>query len=304
MSKEFKIGLLALVSSILLYAGFNFLKGSDFFSRTKRFYAVYQNVDGLTISSPIMVNGLSVGRVQNIEILQKEKNKLKVTLDVRSDLVLGEGAKAILGDAGLLGGKIITLETGNASKPLKGGETIPSDQQKGLLADMTAKADPIISKTDSILGQVNDLLKTLSKSKEDVSQMLTNFNDISSSVKTTLSQGEINQILRNFNQLSADLVVLEKKFQPIVSKMDNVMDKFTKVEIESTFKKANESVTNLNTILEKVNRGEGTLGALANSDSLYRNLNNVSNSLDKLFIDVRENPKRYVNISIFGKKEK
>jgi phospholipid/cholesterol/gamma-HCH transport system substrate-binding protein len=293
MSKEFKIGLLALVSSVLLFAGFNFLKGTDFFSRTNTYYVIYDSVDGLTVSNPIQVNGLNVGRVAKIEILQDQGNKLILTLEIRNDLKLGEQSLAILTDNGLLGGKMIDLEIGLIKKVLQHKDTLKA-----------RKADPLVVKADSIMTSVNTVVQALAQSKGDITDMLKNFNDISGSLKNTLAQEDINQMLRNMRQLSASLLVLEKQFHPIASKMDSLTTKFNRLEIEKATKELNASMANLNQILKKVNEGEGTLGALANDDSLYTNFIKVSENADKLFIDLRENPKRYLNISVFGKKDK
>jgi phospholipid/cholesterol/gamma-HCH transport system substrate-binding protein len=304
MTKEFKIGLLALVASIMLYTGFSFLKGTDFFSSTKRYYVIYADINGLTISNPVMVNGLSVGRVSNIEVLQSDSNKLKVSMDVRDDIALGETTEAQLTDAGLLGGKQINLIVGKNQKTFKGGETLKSKIMEGMMKTITKEATPIVDKVDTVLAQAVILSKALVKSKEDIAAALSNVNGITGKLNNTLSNGEIDQIIRNVNALSASLLTMQKQFQPIVGKMDNFADKLNKMELETAVKQANESMQNLNQILAKVNKGEGTLGALANNDSLYRNLNNVSNSTNRLLIDMRENPKRYVNFSVFGKKEK
>jgi phospholipid/cholesterol/gamma-HCH transport system substrate-binding protein len=304
MTKEFKIGLLALITSVMLYTGFNFLKGTDFFSSTRRYYAIYKDINGLTVSNPVLVNGLSVGRVSNISILQNQSNKLLVALDIRDDLVLGDSTEAWLGDAGLLGGKQIELKIKKKSKNLKNNDTLISKTTASMVETFSNRADPIVGKVDTILAQTVTLMRSLVNSKDDLSKTLSNVNGITGSLKNTLDQGEINQILRNVNQLSNSLLAMQKQMQPIVGKADGFADKLNKMELEESVKKANESLNNLNQILTKVNQGEGTLGKLATNDSLYQNLNNLSRSTDRLMIDLRENPKRYINFSVFGKKDK
>ncbi|NJL13970.1 MAG: MCE family protein [Microscillaceae bacterium] len=302
MSKEFRIGLLALVASVMLYAGFNFLKGTDFLSRTNAYYVVYEQIDGLTISNPVQFNGLNVGRVSNIEILQNQNNKLLLTLEIRKDLVLGQNSLALLTDNGLLGGKMIDLQIGKIGKALQNGDTLKSRRNAGLVAELSQKADPLVKKADSILYQVNEVLKALANSKQDLQETMANFNAITASMRNTLAQGQIDGMLRNMNQLSASLVVLEKDFHPIVGKMDAFAGKLNQLELAAALQSTQASLQNLNQILQKVNQGEGTLGKLANDDSLYTNMNRVSEDLDKLFIDLRENPKRYINLSVFGRK--
>ncbi|MDX2306201.1 MAG: MlaD family protein [Microscillaceae bacterium] len=306
MSKEVRIGLLALIAAILLYTGFNFLKGTDFISHSRYYYVIYENVSGLTISNQVKLNGLQVGKVKNIQILQDDKHKLLVTLDIRSDLILGKGTKATLGDDGLLGGKAIFLEIGNLAKQLKSGDTLVAKVTQSLVAELTEKTNPVIANVNSVLNHTDSLLISLNAEKESIAQSLQNFRDISSSLKTTLNQnqGQINSLLSNMNRLSASLVNYPQKFDPIIHKLDTFGDKLNALDLENAIQKADASLANLNAVLEKVNRGEGTLGALANDDSLYVNLNKVTENTDKLLIDFRENPKRYVNFSVFGRKKK
>ncbi len=304
MSKEFKIGLLALVSSVMLYTGFNFLKGSDFLSSTNTYFVVYDSVEGLTISNPIQLNGFNVGRVAAIEILQEQNNKLVLTLEIRNDLQLGEQSVAILTDNGLLGGKMIDLEVGKIKRILENGDTLKAKKNEGLISELSQKADPLIAQADSIMGSVNKVVQALAQSRGDMSEMLKNFNEISGSLKNTLAKDDINQTLKNMRQLSASLINLERQFHPIASNMDSLTRKFNRLELEKATKELNASMANLHQILQKVNDGEGTLGALANNDSLYNNINKVSENADKLFIDLRENPKKYFQISVFGKKDK
>jgi phospholipid/cholesterol/gamma-HCH transport system substrate-binding protein len=147
-------------------------------------------------------------------------------------------------------------------------------------------------------------MKSLADSRQDLTKTLNNVSDISGSVSSTLKKGELDQIVHNMNVLSASLIDLQKQFSTVVGKMDTFADKMNKMEVDASIKKANEAMTNLNTILDGVNQGRGTLGALAKNDSLYRNMNKNLQDLDKIFLDLRENPKRYVNISVFPKKEK
>ncbi len=304
MSKEFKIGLLAIVSTVMLYAGFNFLKGSDFLSSNNIYFVIYDRVDGLTISNPVQINGLNVGRVANIEILQGQNNRLLLTLEIRNDLKLGEKSLAVLTDNGLLGGKMIDLKMNKSQRVLQNRDTLQAQRDEGMIAQLTEKADPLVAKADSIMGNINQLTKALADSKEEMQEMLSNLNSISDILNNTLAKNDIDQIVRNLRQLSSNLLVLEQQFHPVAANMDSLTQKFNNLAIEKTVKKLDSSMENLNQILAKVNKGEGTLGALANNDSLYTNLNKVTQEVDKLFIDLRENPKRYLNISVFGKKEK
>ena len=130
ISKEFRVGLLAVISITILYLGFNFLKGIDFFSPNNTYYAVYDNIDGLNISNPVMINGFAVGRVSDIEILQARGNQLLVSLDVKDDQILGSGTRAVI-KSDLLGTKAVHLDSIQVGSPLKDGDTLMSKLDKG-----------------------------------------------------------------------------------------------------------------------------------------------------------------------------
>ncbi len=304
MSKEVKIGLLGLVSCVMLYTGFNFLKGSDFFSRTKQYFVLYDNINGLTASNPVMLNGLNVGRVANIEILQKRK-KMLVKLEIRSDIEIPLNSIAALGDNGLLGGKMIDLQMANVSgNNYKQNDTLKPLISQGMIGEITQKAEPLMKKTEKLMDSSNDILKTVADSKKEIAEMLQNFNQISASLKNTLARGEIDQILANTRTLTESLQKLTQQVNPLITKSNNLLDKMNALEIEKTITQANQAMSNINQSLSAINEGKGTIGALLKSDSLYQNMNKTLLDLDKIFLDLRENPKRYVNISVFPKKDK
>ncbi|TAE51330.1 MAG: MCE family protein [Cytophagales bacterium] len=305
MKKEIKIALLAVVAAIMLYTGFNFLKGTDFFTRTRKYSVELAALDGLTVSRPIMLNGLAVGRVADIQVRQNNKNGLfLLTLEVRNDLILTDETTAFLGDNGLLGGKALILEIKKGKKELIGGEMLKSGMKPNLMADLGDKAAPLLSKVDSIMLQVKDVLKTFSDSKNDLTATFKNVNEITNALKNTVKSGQIDNLLANSNKLMTSLQELQGKFTPILDKTSQVLTKVNKLELEETFKKANNAVGQLNDLLTSVKKGEGTIGALMKTDSLYQNINKTIMDLDKVFLDLRENPKKYVNISILGKKSK
>ncbi len=305
MKKEIKIALLAIISAAMLYTGFNFLKGSDFFTRTRTYLVEFKELDGLTVSRPVMLNGLAVGRVANVEVRQNQKSGLfLLTLDVRNDLILTDSTTAFLGDNGLLGGKAVILEIKKGTKQLSGGEMLKNGTKPNLMADLGNKATPLLSKVDSVMLQVKELLTTFNQAKGDLTSSFKNINEITNSLKNTLKSGQIDNLLANTNQLMRSLQELQGKFTPILDKTSQLLTKANKLELEETFKKASNAVGQLNDMLTSVKKGEGTIGALMKSDSLYQNINKTLLDLDKVFLDLRENPKKYVNISILGKKSK
>ncbi|MEQ9307442.1 MAG: MlaD family protein, partial [Marinoscillum sp.] len=157
MSKEFKVGLIALVSGVLLYYGFNFLKGKDFFSPTNKYYVLYDNVDGLNKSNPVIVNGLAVGRVSRIRLLQSEDNQILVELDIDESITLGDSTVASLSNTDFLGSKGIVLTVGSLNNPIVPGDTLIPYQDRGL-NEILASAEPVASNLNTTITRVNEIL--------------------------------------------------------------------------------------------------------------------------------------------------
>lgn len=307
-----KIGLLALIAGAALYLGFNFLKGSDFFARTNHFYVIYPDIKGLTISNPVTINGYQVGRVRNIEILQSDKNKMLVNIALRPDIVLGKNTSVNLGAADLLSGMQLMLDAGtpdlnNRANNLQSGDTISNASYlDGMLDKVTKQVEPITRKVDSTLSYVNSLLKELSGAGIKVKKVLDNTASLTNSLDNTLKRqgNNIEGIMQNLKILSASLVATEKSFKPIIAKVDNIASQASQLELDKTISNTNKTVAQLNEVLASINKGQGTLGNLIKNDTLYNNLEKLTNNLDKLMTDFRENPKKYVHFSVFGKKDK
>ncbi len=306
-SNELKVGFLALLAFLILYLGFNFLKGNDVFSSSRIYYVEYENVDGLMVSNQVMVNGIEVGKVKKVEIQPTKANKILVTLRFSQDIVIPDKTVAVLSDGALLGGKIIRLRLegkGNlAEESFLKGET-----EVGVTALLKERAIPVIANADSLLVSfrqisnkfdhtgtyLNTLLKT---SNETVSNINGSVNGI-----VTDNRANIAQISANMKTLSTDLMETEKQLRPLLTKFNTVADSLNALKIGKTLKEVDATVLSLKKIVQGLERGEGTAGKLIKNDSLYLGLNKTLIDLDKLLLDFRLQPKRYIGISVFGKK--
>lgn len=306
-SNELKVGFLALLAFLILYFGFNFLKGNDVFSSARIYYVEYDNVDGLMVSNQVMVNGIEVGKVKKVEIQPSKGNKILVTLRFSQDIVIPDKTVAVLSDGALLGGKIIRLR-------LEGKGNLPEDSflkgetEVGVTALLKERAIPVIANADSLLvsfRQISDkfdhtgtYLNTLLKtSNETVSNINGSVNGI-----VTDNRANVAQISANMKVLSADLMETEKQLRPLLTKFNTVADSLNALKIGKTLKEVDATVISLKKIVQGLERGEGTAGKLIKNDSLYLGLNKTLVDLDKLLLDFRLQPKRYIGISVFGKK--
>ncbi len=303
-SREIKTSLLVIFGIGFFYFGFNFLKGSSIFSKQKIVYAVYDEVEGLSIGADVNINGLSIGKITKIDFVPNS-TKILVTMRIRADLNFSKSSSAILYEAGLIGGKAILIQTKfEQGKVIKSGDTLPSSTQPGFTELVNQQIAPLQQKLTSTLTSVDELF-------DGVSNVLNN--QTQENLKTTLT--ELTRTVENINSISKKLDVLLsnnttaidttlKNLASTSSNLNQISDSLAMVNIKSMLDKYNQVAQNLNQILEKVNRGEGTAGKLINDPKLYQNLDETLNALQTLINDLKENPKRYVHFSLFGKKNK
>lgn len=305
-SKEIKIGLLALVSCSILYFGFNFLKGLDFLSSNNTYYAYYNQINGLTVSNQVLIKGFTVGRVSNISIEQGEKTRVIVAIDVEKSVIVGNDARAILMDTDLLGGKAIDLKPGNINTPANPGDTIEGILDKSLPEVFADKAMPVVENLDSTIQNINEFFKSYAFASKEIQLMFQQARSLlrSSSIIMDENRKYLVGITSNLDSTTRELNKSSQHLTELMANMKTVSDSLTEIEINRTLESMNRSLVALDSITNQIASGEGSLGKMVYNDSLYDNLNAVSADLDKLLIDFREKPKRYVHFSIFGKKDK
>ncbi len=299
------MGILAVVAMLMLYFGFSFLKGQDFFSTTSQYEVVYDNIDGLTPSNPVLLNGLTVGKVKSIDILQNQSNKLLVTLELNNKIVVGTGSRAILADGALLGGKIIRLVINQKGTPLPNNGRLVAEKESGLSALIREKTLPVLTNVDTLVVQLNRVVASFDQTAIVLNKTLSGANAVTGTLNATLLENRagLNQTLANVNRLSASLIETEKQLKPILTKTGNFTDSLSTLPLKQTLRSVNQSIQGLQKILADINKGRGSLGKLTTDDSLYVNVSRSTASLEKLLTDFRQNPKRYVHFSLFGRKE-
>tara|TARA_B100000029_G_C17462799_1_gene919136 strand:- start:305 stop:1258 length:954 start_codon:yes stop_codon:yes gene_type:complete len=295
MNKEIKVGIIGVVGLVFFYLGSNFLKGIDFFSPINRYYAVYENVDGLIVANPIIVNGYTVGRVSNIRILQNMDNKILVSMDIDKDLVIGKNSKATLSSNDFLGSKAIVLTIGNINYPLSEGDTINSDIAGGL-SELLEKATPITDNLGITISRLNEILSGLRGSGDKITTTLDNLNDVLKNTNSLIDNNEetISSTLQNLNSLTSDLSDKLDDIDPIIEGANNMINNLNKVDFESTFNQIDIILSSVNGIFDDIESGEaGTLSLLLSDDSLYNNLNKTADDLDNLIKLMNENPRHF-----------
>ena len=307
ISKEFKVGTLAVTSIVILYFGFNFLKGIDLFKNTNNYYALYDNIDGLTISNPVIINGLSVGRVSNIKILQNNGNLVIVEVSIESDLVLRSGTIARLVNTDFLGSKAIELILSDTSNiTYLDGDTLKSEVDEGITEFLKQSAGPVADNIGTTISRINAILENFQGNSEKINVTLENFQGISKTLDRELPglSDSLSVMISNFNQTSKDLSEVLNGLKPILKNTAQLTDSLKTLELSATLEKTQVMLDNLNANLVSLKEGNGTMGKLMKDDSLYVYMSHTARDLDKLLIDLQANPGRYVQFSVFGKKDK
>jgi phospholipid/cholesterol/gamma-HCH transport system substrate-binding protein len=306
-SNELKVGFLALLAFLILYLGFNFLKGNDVFSSARVYYVEYENVDGLMVSNQVMVNGIEVGKVKKVELQPTKSNKILVTLRLSQDIVIPDKTVAVLSDGALLGGKIIRLRLEGKGN-LAEDSFLKGETEVGVTALLKERAIPVIANADSLLVSFRQISTKFDHTGTYLNTLLKTSNETVSNINGSVNgivadnRANIAQISSNMKTLSTDLIETEKQLRPLLTKFNSVADSLNALQLGKTLKEVDATVVSLKKIVQGLERGEGTAGKLIKNDSLYLGINRTIVDLDKLLLDFRLQPKRYLNISVFGKK--
>jgi phospholipid/cholesterol/gamma-HCH transport system substrate-binding protein len=304
ITREIKTAILVIASILLFIWGYSFLKGRDLLTDYKTFYVQYDNVEGLVNSAPVTINGLNVGKVNEIKFIGTT-GKIQVSLQIKSDFPFSKSSIASIYEPGLIGGKQIMITPNFEDKSVaESGITLQGDVKPGLtslvgerLTPLQEKVEKMVVSADALLKNVNSVLD--SKTKENLKSSIANLDETlaefkvaSKSVNEMLAEnkGKINSTMANVDKASANFA--------------KISDSISKANIGKTVKSLEKTLASVDKIMADVQSGKGTLGKLAKDETMYTNLSKSSKELELLLQDLRLNPTRYVNVSLFGKKNK
>jgi phospholipid/cholesterol/gamma-HCH transport system substrate-binding protein len=294
VSKEFKIGLIAVASALIFYYGFNFLKGIDFFSKTSGYYVIYKNVDGLSKSNPVIINGLAVGKISKIKLLQ-ESQQILVELNIEEDIILGDSTIAELADTDLLGSKAVILRVGPLTNPRQPGDTLIAYIDPGLAAYLD-DVQPIADNINIAILRISQILQGMEGVGADFKSTVKNTNELIIRVNSLLEQNEsdLEKAVNTTNDLLKNIGAKVDQLDPILAKSTSILDSIGSLEINQTVTEINAALAQINELLLQIDNGEGTVGKLMKNDSLYNNLNQLMIDLDKTVIHFNEYPKDFL----------
>lgn len=311
ISNETKVGALTVIAIVLLFIGYSFLRGNDVFSSDNMYYTDYDNVDGLATSKPVMVNGYQIGRVSGMYLM--DNGKIRTEFKIKSEYDIPSNTIARIVSESILGSKVIVFDLGNSTTMAGDGDPLQSDVQANLMEKvepLQKKIENLVVKLDSVLSAVNTALddefqRDFKQSLRSISVSLTNMEKITHDVESLMGSERIRlaKIMQNLESITNNFKNNNEKINNILANLDNLSEDLSKTEIKATIDNAHQAMKDVQTITGKINQGEGSIGLLVNDKQLYDNLNNASANLNELVNDLKNNPGKYLKISIFGKKD-
>jgi phospholipid/cholesterol/gamma-HCH transport system substrate-binding protein len=304
ITKEIKVAVLVILSIVLFYWGFAFLKGKNLFDTSTKLYAVYDNVAGLVEAAPVTLNGLIIGKVNTIEMLPDGKMKVELVI-TNEQIQIAKSSEAQIMDSGLIGGReIAIINNFSDTNYSQSGDILKTSNKLGLTAELAYQIGPVKDKVEVLLENANKLIENLNATL-DVSTQQKLKASIASLEKT---MSEFSQISKNANEILSEnkskLNTTLSNFEKTSGNLNSMTTSLEKANLGATVKKLEATLTNVNGIVSNLEQGKGSMGKLLNDDAMYTNLTKTSKELELLLQDLRLNPTRYVNVSVFGKKNK
>jgi phospholipid/cholesterol/gamma-HCH transport system substrate-binding protein len=304
ITREIKTAILVIASILLFIWGYTFLQGRDLLSSYRMFYVQYDNVEGLSASAPVTINGLTVGRIHTITLISAT-GKLQVELQIKNDFPISKSSTIDIYEPGLIGGKQIQIVPNlQDTEMAESGYTFKGRIIPGLTALVGEKLTPLQQKIEKVALSADVLLSNLNevlddKSKANLRESISKLNNLMDEFGKTSKN--VNLIIdKNQANIDGSLANLNKTTE----NFSKISDTLAKAKIGQAIKHFEQSLRSVDNMIGNLEKGKGTMGKLLNDDQLYKKLNSTSTELELLLQDLRLNPTRYINVSLFGKKNK
>ena len=303
MKKEIKIALVAIAAVAILYFGMNFMKGMNFMAEKNVYHARFSDISGLAVSNPIFANGYQVGIVKDIVFDYTGQSDIIVTFSLNDKMKLPKGSTAEI-ESDFMGNVKMNLVLAKAQQGTAGptgilaqGDTIEGAQSEGLMAraaQLIPTIEQMLPKVDSILASVNALM-----ADPALKASIHNVNRITADLTTSTRQ--LNTLMAGINR---QMPTLMTKVDGVLDNSQQLTQNLSAIDVEATMQKVDKAIANVEAVTSKLNSNEGSLGLLMNDNTFYNRVNGTLQSAENLLSDVKEHPKRYINISVFGRKDK
>lgn len=313
-TKEVRIGLLVLVAFLVFFAGFYFLRGVNLFSSQVKYLAYFESVEGLSLSAPVQVRGLAVGRVASIELEGEATDRVRLVLEVDRDLKLPAGTVAVLNSGDLLGSKFIELEWGEGEATLEEGAVLETRKEGGLLDNISTEITPLIldmrqvvTTLDTVLQGINTMVdpatrRGLQNSIRSLDETMENLSALTGTLES--ESRTITRFLGHAESVASNLEANNQRVTRILENLEATSGQLAAADLKGTVETLHNALREVEGLVHELNQDQGSLGLLIHDRQLYDNLTQTLYSLDRLLEDINRRPSRYINLTIFGRKNK
>ena len=314
INNETKIGILAVVGIGLLIFGFNFLKGKNLFKDEKHVFAKFEDVRGLTKSNPVMINGLQIGTIADLNG-GKDLKAILVTIHLSQDINIPDNSLAVINPSPI-STTSLEIKLGNSTNYLKNGDTLITTLSGGAFDEALKMLNPVLYEVRNAVKSLDSVLHIVAyvfdaNTKNNIKSILHNLNTVTASfalsagsLQTLLNSenGALAKSLNNVNAFTGNLNANNEKLNSILTSAEKASANFANIDLQKTMNTLDSTVNDLQAGIGKINSKNGSLGLLLNDTKMYDNLSSTANKLNILLDDIRVHPKRYLTISVFGKK--
>ncbi|HEY0751517.1 MAG TPA: MlaD family protein [Chitinophagaceae bacterium] len=310
INNETKVGILSITALVLLVLGFNFLKGRDLFNRSNKLYMVFYDLGGLTKSNEVKINGYVIGKVYELNAKDKNVNGIVATINLSEDVNIPDNSTAVISSP-IIGASYIDIEKGSSTVYLQPGDTLKTRIDVGILDDVKSQLTPTLTSVREGIDSLKLLLSNVNKlftneSRANLQQTLSNLSMATNSLNKLMDteKGALAMSLNNVNAITANLKNNNDSITATISNAKRATAKLADLEIQPVIDTLSRTISQLKSVVAKIDSKDGTLGALINDKAIYNKLHDAILSAEILMDDLRTNPKRYVNLSVFGRKDK
>ena len=308
LSIEVKLGIIITITIAVVIWGLNFLKGKNILKASRDYYAIYDHIGGLEINAKVFMNGYRIGQVDEIYFNDDSSGNLTIVLGIHKKFRIPVGSVSEIFSSDLLGTKAVQIRLADNDKFHEHGDTLESEILLGIDQKLEAQLVPVKDRAELLMGTIDSLLgnlqyifdtKTMDAFKSSIANLESSTHNFNSMLA---SNGKLRLMIDHIESITDNLSENNEALSAAIQNFSSVSDSLAQADLKTTVEKTNLTLEQTHILLKKINEGEGTLGMLVNNDTLYRHLEDVSHDLDRLLIDLQENPKKYIHVSVFGGK--
>ncbi len=308
---EVKVGIIGIITIVIFIWGYQFMKGRNLVKHTSNFIVVYENVNGLKVSDPVLINGFRVGIVDYIRFSPDKSGKLLVKFSIEEDIPFAKNSIADIYSVDIMGSQAIRILFGDSEELVQSGDTLTGTVGGSLtelineqILPIKTQAEKLFNSLDTLLWALNDILNP--EFRSNVNELTASLKSSGNTLDTLLSNNneKFHSIISNMDELSMKLNQSITELPHILANLSSVSDSLAGANIKSLVNNLDQSLYQTQVLLKNLNEGTGTMGQLMTNDSLYIYLEKLTRDLDLLMIDMKENPGKYIQFSVFGGKKK